>query len=99
MPRTVDSTRTAYLHIPATGPADRTGSLWMRMGGAYSWLIARLSRVTTSGRTVPEIEGLRFLAIASVVVLHISGYLATHSSIAWSIPVEQDWLAQIARNG
>lgn len=34
----------------------------------------RLRRVTTSGRYIPEIDGLRFIAIASVFLLH----LATH---------------------
>lgn len=35
----------------------------------------RLKRVTSSGRFVPEIDGLRFVAIFSVVMLHISRFI------------------------
>ncbi len=35
-----------------------------------SWLVSQLSRVTSSGRFVPEIDGLRFVAIASVLFFH-----------------------------
>jgi peptidoglycan/LPS O-acetylase OafA/YrhL len=41
-------------------------------------LFSLLSRVTSSGRFIPEIDGLRFLAIGSVVVYHINKDLATH---------------------
>ena len=34
-------------------------------------LLARLSRVTSGGRFIPEIDGLRFLAIATVVLHHL----------------------------
>lgn len=34
------------------------------------WILARLSRVTTSGRLVPEIDGLRFVAIMAVILCH-----------------------------
>ena len=39
-----------------------------RIGG----LASRLRRITTSGLYVPEIDGLRFIAIASVILLHVS---------------------------
>ena len=35
------------------------------------WLRGRLSRVTSSGGYIAELDGLRFLAIAAVVVFHI----------------------------
>ncbi len=35
-------------------------------------LLARLSRVTTGGALIPEIDGLRFIAIASVVLFHLN---------------------------
>jgi peptidoglycan/LPS O-acetylase OafA/YrhL len=38
-----------------------------------------LVRKTTSGRFIPEIDGLRFVAITSVVVFHLSGYLVAKS--------------------
>jgi len=34
-----------------------------------------LRRITSSGRFVPEIDGLRFVAIASVVLYHLSGFV------------------------
>ena len=33
-------------------------------------------RITSSGSFIPEIDGLRFIAITSVVLFHISGFLA-----------------------
>jgi peptidoglycan/LPS O-acetylase OafA/YrhL len=35
-------------------------------------IAARLSRVTTTGRYIPEIDGLRFVAIASVFLFHLA---------------------------
>jgi hypothetical protein len=32
-------------------------------------------RITSSGSFIPEIDGLRFIAIASVVVMHASVYI------------------------
>jgi peptidoglycan/LPS O-acetylase OafA/YrhL len=37
------------------------------------FLRSRFSRITTSGAFIPEIDGLRFIAIASVLLLHCSG--------------------------
>lgn len=39
-------------------------------------LLARLSRRTTSGRYMPEVDGLRFISIMLVVVLHVEEYLS-----------------------
>ncbi|HEY3378208.1 MAG TPA: acyltransferase [Armatimonadota bacterium] len=36
----------------------------------------RFSRVTSSGSFIPEIDGLRFFAIATVIIFHINMYLA-----------------------
>jgi peptidoglycan/LPS O-acetylase OafA/YrhL len=36
----------------------------------------RLTRQTSSGRLIPEIDGLRFVAIGVVVLYHIRGYLS-----------------------
>lgn len=38
-------------------------------------LLARLSRVTSSGAFFAEIDGLRFIAIASVIVYHVGRYV------------------------
>lgn len=42
--------------------------------GIWNALRAALGRVTTSGVYVPEVDGLRFVAILMVVAYHISGY-------------------------
>jgi peptidoglycan/LPS O-acetylase OafA/YrhL len=39
--------------------------------GLSAWLLGKLSRVTHSTKFIPEIDGLRFLAIFSVILLHI----------------------------
>ncbi len=39
--------------------------------GGGNRLVARLRRVTTSGKFIPEIDGLRFIAIFSVLLFHV----------------------------
>lgn len=42
-----------------------------------SWvsaLISRLRRITTAGNYIPEIDGLRLIAIMAVLLVHIAGY-------------------------
>ncbi|OLC80388.1 MAG: hypothetical protein AUI96_04370 [Nitrospirae bacterium 13_1_40CM_3_62_11] len=36
----------------------------------------KLARITSSGRVIPEIDGLRFIAIGSVVLYHLSAFVA-----------------------
>jgi len=67
-------------------------------GGRSSFadhLLARLARVTSSGQLIPEIDGLRFFAIISVVLFHLNWYyqqkmpLETppgNDPVAWSPP-------------
>jgi hypothetical protein len=38
-----------------------------------SRLHSRLGRVTTSGNYIAEIDGLRFVAIAAVICVHLTG--------------------------
>ena len=64
---------------------------------AWNRLLVRLSRETTSGRFIPQMDGLRFVAIAMVIIFHLNGYLLANSSLHRSEPSsESDWLAQIA---
>ena len=37
--------------------------------------LLRLRRITSSGAFIPEIDGLRFVAIMSVLFYHLRGYL------------------------
>jgi peptidoglycan/LPS O-acetylase OafA/YrhL len=55
-------------------------------------LIDRLARRTTSGRYIPEIDGLRFIAIAAVVVFHVA-------SVAIAETGYDGWAFRIARGG
>lgn len=57
---------------------------------AVRWT-THLRRRTTTGDWLPEIDGLRFVAIASVLVLHLQGQIenhytrAVHPSCAWLV--------------
>ena len=44
----------------------------------------RLSRRTTSGRYIPEVDGLRFVSILLVVGFHVAAYLALKAGAAFS---------------
>ncbi len=64
------------------------------------WLAGKLSRVTSSGELIPEIDGLRFIAISTVVFHHLLAmYLANsgrspevRSPAEWFAAAEQSWL-------
>jgi peptidoglycan/LPS O-acetylase OafA/YrhL len=62
-------------------------------------LYARLSRVTSSGAFIPEVDGLRFLAIAPVVIFHVRNYLVVHPVAAYAVPPEADWVARVTQHG
>jgi peptidoglycan/LPS O-acetylase OafA/YrhL len=62
-------------------------------------LHASLSRVTSSGAFIAEIDGLRFLVIAPVVIFHVRNYLAVHPVAAYAAPPEADWAGLITRHG
>ena len=49
-------------------------------------MLDRMRRVTRDGRWIPEIDGLRFLAIAGVLIFHLGGELQARSG-RW-IPIE-----------
>jgi len=61
-------------------------------------LLARFSRETSSGRFIPEMDGLRFVAIAMVFLFHLNGYLGTKSKLYYPVP-PSDWMAHIALVG
>jgi peptidoglycan/LPS O-acetylase OafA/YrhL len=62
-------------------------------------LLARLSRETSSGRFIPEMDGLRFAAIGMVILFHLNGYLIAKSPLYRTAPPQSDWLAQAALVG
>src|SRR5438270_8947414 len=64
------------------------------------WLLARLSRETSSGRFIPEMDGLRFVAISMVVLFHLNGYLTAKTAFYEHGPMAQrDWLCRAALVG
>ncbi len=65
----------------------------------YDKLFPRLTRKTTSGRFIAEIDGLRFVAIALVVIFHIRGYVAAKSPAEWSAPPETHLAARLTEVG
>jgi peptidoglycan/LPS O-acetylase OafA/YrhL len=66
----------------------------------WDWLLHRLSRETSGGRFIPEVDGLRFVAIGMVILFHLNGYLQAASSLPYSGSwPNSDWLAQIALLG
>lgn len=47
-----------------------------------------LRRITTSGKYIPEIDGLRFVAILSVVLFHVPGQIplgGPHTGLFWYV--------------
>ncbi len=61
--------------------------------------LAHISRETSSGRFIPEMDGLRFAAVAMVILYHLNGYLTAKSPFYSSAPPSSDWLAQAALVG
>ncbi|HUA20339.1 MAG TPA: acyltransferase [Bryobacteraceae bacterium] len=57
--------------------------------------LGRFRRITSSGRFVPEIDGLRFAAIASVVLYHFHGFLLLNKSVTGA----QDSFAAALQHG
>ena len=50
----------------------------------------RLSRVTSGGKFISEIDGFRFLAILPVVINHVSQRVERHATVAFDPPLGQD---------
>ncbi len=60
---------------------------------------SRLSRITSSGRFIPEVDGFRFVAILPVVIQHISERVQRYSQVEWAQPIKQDAVAFMASRG
>lgn len=65
----------------------------------FDRLLKKLSRETSSGRFIPQLDGLRFFAIAAVVLFHLSGYVAAHSPVSFSTSPQDNRLAQLLEHG
>lgn len=62
-------------------------------------MLNRLRRVTTDGSWIPEVDGLRFLAIFSVILFHMSLELSERSGRPVPIEPRFWWLGRILGNG
>src|SRR5262245_23412263 len=70
-----DSARRGPAFVSSAGCARTWDSVW---GAMIDAIRARLSRISSSGRIIPEIEGLRFVAIFGVLAYHVAGPMAAH---------------------
>jgi peptidoglycan/LPS O-acetylase OafA/YrhL len=61
------------------------------------FLAARLSRVTSSGELIPEIDGLRFLAISTVILHHAMSILLPASGRTGPIHTPSEWFDSAER--
>jgi len=64
-----------------------------------SKLLSLLSRKTSSGFFIPEIDGLRFLAIISVILFHLNGYMIERSTVMFLDHPSSSLLYYILSNG
>jgi peptidoglycan/LPS O-acetylase OafA/YrhL len=67
-----------------------------------SWserVLSRFRRVTTSGNFISEIDGLRFIAIGTVLLFHLVVNLSFKSPLLYPIPTEGNIIVAIARHG
>src|SRR5215510_3689298 len=75
-------------------------SLRVAARSKIEWLAGKLSRVTSTGELIPEIDGLRFIAISAVLFHHLlamflsgSGRSAEVRTYAqWFAAADQSWL-------
>jgi peptidoglycan/LPS O-acetylase OafA/YrhL len=54
--------------------------------GIGEWLARKLSRVTSTGEYIPEIDGLRFLAILPVMVIHATSCYVSNLPSGAAVP-------------
>lgn len=62
-------------------------------------ILDHLSRKTTSGRFIPEIDSLRFVAIAMVVLYHLAGFVTENDRVAGLHDAGRGWFYDAASYG
>jgi peptidoglycan/LPS O-acetylase OafA/YrhL len=71
------------------------------------WLAGKLSRVTSTGELIPEVDGLRFIAISAVLFHHLLAMFLSgsgrshevHTYAQWFAAADQSWLVTLAYCG
>lgn len=61
--------------------------------------LLQFKRITSAGNFIPEIDGIRFVAILSVVVFHLGGFIHARDVNHYSFPISMDWLKIITDRG
>lgn len=56
-------------------------------------------RITSTGNFIPEIDGLRFIAISSVVLYHLSGFLTAKDVKQYTDIFDYSFLKEILSHG
>jgi peptidoglycan/LPS O-acetylase OafA/YrhL len=59
--------------------------------------LAPYRRITSSGQFIPEIDGLRFIAILSVYIYHLAGDILRHSPAADNLALNGYWLFSVTQ--
>jgi peptidoglycan/LPS O-acetylase OafA/YrhL len=92
--------------IVQTGPATikqnsvtGSGRSSLLVANLYAWVLLRLSRKTTSGSFIPQMDGLRFIAITMVILFHLNAYLTGKTTFYAHTAPHCDWLTRIALAG
>jgi peptidoglycan/LPS O-acetylase OafA/YrhL len=64
-----------------------------------TYLKSALTRETSGQKLIPQIDGLRFIAIVSVVAYHINSYVIEKSPFYDAATAESDWLCRFFAEG
>ena len=59
----------------------------------------RLRRITSGASWIPQIDGLRFVAIVSVVLFHLGGQVSVRGPKMLLVPHSVYWLGVMQGNG
>jgi peptidoglycan/LPS O-acetylase OafA/YrhL len=68
-------------------------SLRVAARSKIGWLAGKLSRVTSTGELIPEVDGLRFLAISAVLFHHLLAIFLSGSGRSPEVRTYSEWFA------
>lgn len=69
------------------------------MKNIFATIPERLSRITSSGRYIAEVDGLRFMAIMPVLIQHLSERTQRSAAVDWATPLAEDQVVFWASRG
>jgi peptidoglycan/LPS O-acetylase OafA/YrhL len=68
-------------------------SLRVAARSKIAWLAGKLSRVTSTGELIPEVDGLRFIAISAVLFHHLMAMYLSGSGRSPEVRTYSEWFA------